>query len=261
MIKLPDTEGLQDRVRLSEQTGPGPRLRAAREASGYEIDDIAKQLRLHPHVIADLERDTFADHLALVFVRGYLRSYAGLIGLDPDQVVKEFNALGYQEDRDLPDFKGNTARSQIHGDQSMGRSGLPPALKWGAIAAITIVLGGVFIAYNYEPQEVLNNEPVKIDASAMGDQGLDTSGAPTEEASVAPTDNPAMSNSQAPVPGQAQPNSGRPVVRPAAPGAAAATTGSPASAAPSANSTTNAATMQDPQLPKPNRAPIDDEDN
>ena len=54
MIKLPDTEGSQEKVRTAPtHMGPGPRLRAAREAAGLEVEELAKQLRLHPHVIHD----------------------------------------------------------------------------------------------------------------------------------------------------------------------------------------------------------------
>lgn len=156
MIKLPDTDGLQDRVRLSEQTGPGPRLRAAREACGYEVEDIAKQLRLHPEIIRDLEKDTFADHLALVFVRGYLRAYANLIGLDGDQVVEEFNALGFKEERSLPDLKGRSqSRSRMRTEQEMQGPNWSPRFKWVAITMVIIALGGVFAAYNYKPSEQL----------------------------------------------------------------------------------------------------------
>lgn len=173
MIKLPDTDGLQDRVRLSEQTGPGPRLRAAREASGYEIEDIAKQLRLHPEILMDLEKDTFADHLALVFVRGYLRAYANIIGLNPEQVVEEFNALGYQEDRALPDLKGKPkAASRMRTEHEMQSPTMSPRFKWVAITLVIIALGGVFAAYNYEPQETL--PPAQISPEVMQETPVDS---------------------------------------------------------------------------------------
>jgi cytoskeleton protein RodZ len=164
MIKLPETEGLHDKGRLGDPSGPGPRLRAAREACGYDIQDIAKQLRLHPHIIADLERDHFSDHLALVFVRGYLRAYAGLIGLDPDEVVAEFNALGYQEARDLPDLKNKSQTgSRMRNTQDMYKSRASSGVRWAAVAAITVVLGGLFVAFSYQPQEQIYASPVVTD--------------------------------------------------------------------------------------------------
>jgi cytoskeleton protein RodZ len=170
MIKLPDTEDLQDRIRVTERVGPGPRLRAAREASGFEIEEIAKQLRLHPHIIADLERDKFSDHLALVFVRGYLRSYAGLIGLDPEQVVEEFNAMGHKEDRDLPDLKGKPqAKTRMRNEADMNKAPISPGMKWSAIVSLVVAVGVVFIAYTREPEVQLNSVPSPISNSTEFD--------------------------------------------------------------------------------------------
>lgn len=168
MIKLPETEGLHEKARLGDPAGPGPRLRAAREACGYDIQDIAKQLRLHPHIIEDLERDQFSDHLALVFVRGYLRSYANLIGLDPDEVVAEFNALGYEEARDLPDLKNNSqSGSRMRNTQDMYKSRARSGLRWAAIAGVTIAVGGLFLAFSYQPQEVIYTSPIVTELSPL----------------------------------------------------------------------------------------------
>lgn len=156
MIQMPDKDGLHDKVHVNEQQGPGPRLRAAREALGYEVEDIAKQLRLHPHIIADLEVDTFSDHLALVFVRGYLRSYASLIGLDPNQVTEEFNAMGFDEERTLPEFNSKPqTKTRMRREEDMQPSNMSPRIKWIAVTAIAVALAGVFVAYTYHPQEKL----------------------------------------------------------------------------------------------------------
>jgi cytoskeleton protein RodZ len=227
MIKLPETEGLHDKGRLGDPTGPGPRLRAAREACGYDIQDIAKQLRLHPHIIADLERDKFSDHLALVFVRGYLRAYAGLIGLDPDEVVAEFNALGYQEARDLPDLKNKSqAGSRMRNTQDMYKSRARSGVRWAAVAAITVALGGLFVAFNYQPQEQIYSAPVVSDVSEANAPapGIDPNLPPaapvdpnapvTAPAAAAPVTTPAAAPAApVPVPAAAAPASPRPVVR------------------------------------------------
>jgi cytoskeleton protein RodZ len=188
MIKLPDTDGLQDRVRLTEQTGPGPRLRAAREAGCYEIEDIAKQLRLHPQIIRDLEKDKFSDHLALVFVRGYLRAYANLIGLDPEQVVEEFNALGHLEERSLPDLKGKPqAGSRMRSEQEMRNLSFNPRLKWAGITLIVIAMAGVFVAYHYDPKDQLYPVNVPpIEASENTDPTFDPNQGLTEVQPASP---------------------------------------------------------------------------
>ncbi len=239
MIKLPETEGLHDKGRLGDPSGPGPRLRAAREACGYDIQDIAKQLRLHPHIIADLERDEFADHLALVFVRGYLRAYAGLIGLDPEEVVAEFNALGYEEARDLPDLKTKPqSGSRMRQNQDMYKSGSRSGMRWAAVGLITVAVGGLFVAYNYQPQEQIYPAPVLSDvndpnapapgtdpnlppaapadanATAVTPEGTTpVSAAPATATPAAATAPSTATPAAAPVPAAATPVAPRPVVR------------------------------------------------
>jgi type IV pilus assembly protein PilF len=65
----------------------GALLVAAREASGLSIDAVAQQLKLAPRQVRALEEGDY-DHLpGRTFVRGFLKSYARLLRLDPDEVL------------------------------------------------------------------------------------------------------------------------------------------------------------------------------
>lgn len=231
MIKLPDTDGLQEKVRVTERSGPGPRLRAAREASGFEIDDIAKQMRLTPQIIIDLERDTFPEHLALVFVRGYLRAYAQILGLDPNHIVDEFNALGFEEDRELPDLKGKTqSKTRMRSQGEINKPSMSPGLKWAGILALVAAIGGIFVAYNREPEVQLNNivvPPVSDSTENLmttPDPSLQTSPVEGEAATGMTTaTSPAQTSSpMANTPIVARPAASTAPAQPATPAAAAA---------------------------------------
>lgn len=74
-------------------TGPGHRLRVAREARQLTRDAVAVQLRVEPKVIDALERDDYAQLPAAVFVRGYLRAYSKLVGLTPESLIEIFDRL------------------------------------------------------------------------------------------------------------------------------------------------------------------------
>ncbi|QWP75022.1 helix-turn-helix domain-containing protein [Lysobacter sp. K5869] len=66
----------------------GARLKQARESAGLSIEDVAAKLKMPARAIQSLERDDFARIGAPVFVRGQLRSYARLLGIDlEDQLV------------------------------------------------------------------------------------------------------------------------------------------------------------------------------
>ncbi len=71
---------------------PGARLRAGREAVGLKLADVALELRLSVETINALEHDA-ADKLpAPIFVRGYVRNYAVLLGLPPQELVEAYNS-------------------------------------------------------------------------------------------------------------------------------------------------------------------------
>ncbi|CTP86827.1 helix-turn-helix domain-containing protein [Xanthomonas graminis] len=67
--------------------GCGQQLREAREAAGLSIDDVGSRLRMPLHVIRALETEQWERLGAPVFVRGQLRSYARLLGVDLDPLL------------------------------------------------------------------------------------------------------------------------------------------------------------------------------
>ncbi|MBB4125018.1 cytoskeleton protein RodZ [Xanthomonas translucens] len=67
--------------------GCGQQLREAREAAGLSIDEVGSRLRMPVHVIAALEAEEWQRLGAPVFVRGQLRSYARLLGVDLEPLL------------------------------------------------------------------------------------------------------------------------------------------------------------------------------
>ncbi len=74
-----------------DSASPGQRLRQAREARQLTCDAVAAQMRIEAKVIDALERDDYTQLPAAVFVRGYLRSYAKLVGLAAEPIVEAFD--------------------------------------------------------------------------------------------------------------------------------------------------------------------------
>ena len=62
--------------------GCGGRLREAREAAGLSVPEVATRLHMPVHVVEALEEGRWQVIGASVFVRGQLRSYARLVGVD-----------------------------------------------------------------------------------------------------------------------------------------------------------------------------------
>ena len=78
----------------SEEALPsaGALLREAREARGLSQADLARTLNLQVRIVEALERDDDSQLPGPAFVRGYLRSYARLMGMDPEPLLVEHQA-------------------------------------------------------------------------------------------------------------------------------------------------------------------------
>lgn len=70
------------------EPGPGAALQDERRRQSLSLTDVARQLKLSPRQVEALERDDFAALPGPVFVRGFLRNYARLLGLDPEPMVR-----------------------------------------------------------------------------------------------------------------------------------------------------------------------------
>lgn len=69
--------------------GAGAALRQAREAAGMSVEQAASQLRMTVRAVANLEADDWSSLGAPVFVRGQLRSYARLLGIDIEPYIEQ----------------------------------------------------------------------------------------------------------------------------------------------------------------------------
>ncbi len=75
----------------------GPQLKAAREHLGITAVEAAKRLHMRAMFVEALEREEWRTIGEPVYVRGFLRNYARLLGLDPCELVESFNASRYGE--------------------------------------------------------------------------------------------------------------------------------------------------------------------
>lgn len=69
--------------------GCGERLRQAREAAGLTVADVAGRLHMPLQIVAALEAEHWERLGAPVFVRGQLRSYAKLMGVELGELLEQ----------------------------------------------------------------------------------------------------------------------------------------------------------------------------
>jgi len=116
-------------------SGPGKLLRAERETLGVTVREVADTLNLSIAIVQALEADDYERLPGTVFARGYIRSYARLLDLDPVPLLELFPRQ----------TKGNEVNSEVHeagiAEWVRGR----PALVLSVLAVIVVaLLAGLF---------------------------------------------------------------------------------------------------------------------
>jgi cytoskeleton protein RodZ len=112
----------------------GERFRAAREQRGLTLSDVSEHLHIRSVYLAAIEDENWAAAPAPVYTRGFLRTYARFLGLDPEQAVAEFNAVSASGADETP------AVSSYRPPRSMR-----PLLLLGSFIAVLLIAWVVYL--------------------------------------------------------------------------------------------------------------------
>ena len=128
---------------LNNEVSCGKLLSSERQAKDLSIKDVARELRIDSSIIKKLENNEFQLIEAPVFVKGYLRQYAGLLGLKIDMVIDS-----YEKNHPDQSYKPivNEAEEQIR------KYVLTPKLIFIATSVLVIFLMG-WVIFSTLPQD------------------------------------------------------------------------------------------------------------
>ena len=134
----------------------GERLEEARKRKGISVREAAETTKIRGDYLQKFEANTFDLDLPPLYIRGFLRSYARHLDLDPERIVSDFNAVlgeGKPARRETREVYGRmdfaeTARNKDEGEATpASRTAQDQAmlLKYailigGVVAAIVIIL-------------------------------------------------------------------------------------------------------------------------
>ncbi len=68
----------------------GDKFRKARESKELSLDDVSNVIKISPRLLRAIEEEHFEQLPGGVFNKGFIRSYAKHIGLDPEEAVAEY---------------------------------------------------------------------------------------------------------------------------------------------------------------------------
>ncbi|MEJ2403529.1 MAG: helix-turn-helix domain-containing protein, partial [Candidatus Thiodiazotropha sp.] len=157
-------QGEHEAVNVSPQ-GPGPLLERSRNNQGLNLSEVAARLHLTSAVVKSLEADDYERLPKPVFVKGYLRNYARLLGLNEEAVVADYQKL-LPEDPDasvVTPVKRDKAQSSLHSG-----SGVMRLVTWG----IVLILAGLLFFWWQTRIELEPPEPFPISQESLPEAAL-----------------------------------------------------------------------------------------
>ena len=126
-------------------TGVGAQLRQAREAAGLGTAEVAQRLKLLPRQIDSLEHERFDRLPGPTIARGMVRSYARLLGLDPEPFVTRMSP-GPENAPEMP----QSARHRERAPSSA--PGRRSTLLYVGFSVVLLVLAGA-AAYEWQREK------------------------------------------------------------------------------------------------------------
>lgn len=111
----------------------GQRLRAAREAKGMTLEEVAAATRIPTRHLLTLEESEWDKLPAPTYSVGFAKNYAHAVGLDKAEIAEQLRA---EMGTDLPAHYSNVTDTfePVDGDRSM-----PKGIVFGAIAALVLL--------------------------------------------------------------------------------------------------------------------------
>jgi cytoskeleton protein RodZ len=142
----------------------GERLREAREARGLSPSEVSEKIRIRTVYLIAIEEENWRAVGAPVYIRGFLRTYARFLGLDPEEVVAQFGELEPGNSASEPQYVANPPGRRNH------------AVTW--VAACVAVLLVAFVAYNALTMHRQGQAPA-VATAASPSPGASPAGSPT----------------------------------------------------------------------------------
>lgn len=152
----------------------GDQLRQARETQGLSVAEVVDQTKLMTYQIHALEAGDWGAFAAPVYMRGFVRNYAGLLKLDVEEIMKGLEAeLGQVK----PEKAGEAGEASLRAGFLDGVMLHFSGVKWRAVIPVFLVVGlavgGYFGAEEWRRYK--SSDPLEELGSGLNEDMLVTS--------------------------------------------------------------------------------------
>ena len=162
-------------------TGIGASLREARESQGRSLEDAAGVLRARVGQLQALEDEQFDTFGGDVYAKGFLKSYANELGLDPAPLLDTYRREVAHDDLRAASLVSSDASAQ----PAPPRATPPAWIAW--VLVVVVVLAGVMVLSTVggdrSPEQAVPSEDVESPppSSAEGADDPDEDGADEDD--------------------------------------------------------------------------------
>jgi len=163
MIDKIDTPSIEDLKKI------GQALKSKREELSYTLEHVSEITRINLTTLRNIEEGKLENVTGLVFIRGFIRNYAKLLGIESDWMIELLDAV----------FNPNhhtTAAAQSEHDRVESNNNV--FLFSGLIAVIVIVIGFMYWNSKYNVQIASNTEVIEPVQATNSNQSNGAAGQP-----------------------------------------------------------------------------------
>lgn len=80
----------------------GEILSTTRESSGVSLEEVSKDLEIPILILEQIEEGNIGAFKDIFLLKDYIENYAKYLGLDPDEIIDEFNEYMFEKTSKIP---------------------------------------------------------------------------------------------------------------------------------------------------------------
>lgn len=141
----------------------GQQLKMAREHAKLSLEEIEGTLHVSGATLRDIENDSVDQGVNPLFTKGYIKSYAGLVGMDKEEAL-ELYAVQYSDDVSVKKMQTFSNRTKLKEHNNYLNY-----VSW----LIVLLLGATIVGWWYQ-QATTDTREQPIESTSFNDAELST---------------------------------------------------------------------------------------
>lgn len=139
----------------------GARLKEARLAKGYSLEDLQEITKIQKRYLVGIEEGNYSIMPGSFYVRAFIKQYAEAVGLDPEELLNQFkkDVPGTQNEEVVQSYAQSPSRRKLSSRSSNKTLEAMPKIIAGLfIIVIIAVIWFLFLAKSNDSSDIVDEE-------------------------------------------------------------------------------------------------------